>query len=328
VEGEEALIEREDEAFETGALGRTGLLREVMTAALLAGETAAEAVMAHYDRLALREELAGRLPTGLFRSAERAVHQTILRGWLEELLALAGGAPFARRVARFGGAGAAALGGAAALLGGDSAGEAHPPIALGVEGPAGPLAVELVGRTELLVAPAEGAPGSLILVCRRDNEARDKERLRAFLDHLALSAAGLSGGAHHSFVAWARGEGRELHRARFRAVAPERARAYLAGIVREMLAGARDAAGAPTGVHDYLLPCEAVFDARRSGRGIVEEVEKLRDLYFERPLLVPLSSVVGPVPEAAERHEPPADAEEMARGRFGLFFELLEGDEP
>ena len=81
----------------------------------------------------------------------------------------------------------------------------------------------------------------------------------------------------------------------------------------------------PTGVHPYLLPCEAVFEAQ-AGRGtIVELVEDLRDKYFERPTAT-FSSVQGPVPEAADRHDPPPleEAERLARARFDLFFELWE----
>ena len=41
----------------------------------------------------------------------------------------------------------------------------------------------------------------------------------------------------------------------------------------------------------------------------------------------PFSSVLGPVPEAAERHDPPppAEIERMVAARFGLDLELLEG---
>ena len=117
----------------------------------------------------------------------------------------------------------------------------------------------------------------------------------------------------------------KLDAATFKPVAAERARGYLGEMIREMLTGAADAAGRPTGVHPYLLPCEAVFKARTGQKTLVEAVEDMRDLYFERPWLT-FSSVHGPVPEAVERHDPPAPAEarKMADHRFGLFFDLLE----
>jgi exodeoxyribonuclease V gamma subunit len=325
-----AALEREEETFESDALGRTMLLREAMVDALLGRArnqlpSIAE-VIATYDRLALREELAGRLPTGLFRAAERNGHETILRGWLAAMQTLGeDGAPD-RAVTRFG-TGPTALGGAAGLLGRDEAARRCAPISLAVPAPDGAGAlvpIQIVGRTELLLlGPARS--GSLVLSCRRDAGDRDKDRLRAFVDHLALAAAGLSTGEHQAIVVWSRGGEHQLHRDGFRPVTAERARAYLSALVTDMLTGARDAGGRPTGVHDYLLPCEAVFDAHRRKRDLVEEVERLRDTYFEKPFLV-FSSVVGPVPEAVERHQPPpaSEAAQMVRARFGLFFELAE----
>jgi hypothetical protein len=70
-----------------------------------------------------------------------------------------------------------------------------------------------------------------------------------------------------------------------------------------------------------------VFNARtRKGAGsLVEEIEKLRDAYLELSFRT-FSSVTGPVPEAVERHDPPADAEaqRMAASRFDLYFDLWE----
>jgi exodeoxyribonuclease V gamma subunit len=336
-------LEHDEEVFESDGLGRTTLLREVMLDAILGAREppAWSAIAAAHDRLALREELAGRMPTGLFQVAERGGHEAILRGWLAALQTLAGEGFAEREVTRFG-AGPAALGGTAGLLGRDDATRACEPIALSVQGPGGggeTLAVQLVGRTELLLlrpvaasASKAGAPGtgSLVLTCRRDGDPRPKDRLRAFVDHLALSAAGLSAVGHEALVAWSCGGQHRVHRACFAPLAPERARAYLAALVTDMLTGARDAGGRPTGVHDYLLPCEAVFEAAaRPGRDVVEEVERLRDTYFELPAR-PFSSVMGPVPEAAERHQPPppAEAARMVQARFGLYFELLAGGPP
>src|SRR5581483_9459585 len=74
--------------------------------------------------------------------------------------------------------------------------------------------LEIVGRTELIVAPAnQSAPtGSLVFSCRqprRDDTRADREMLRAFLDHVALSAAGLSQGAHEAWLAVASGTSRQ-----------------------------------------------------------------------------------------------------------------------
>ena len=81
--------------------------------------------------------------------------------------------------------------------------------------------MEIVGRTELIVdaAPSDGAQvgpaapaghtGSLVFSCRNPgHEAKaDRELLRAFLDHVALAAAGFSHGAHAALLAVADGQG-------------------------------------------------------------------------------------------------------------------------
>ena len=159
-----------------------------------------------------------------------------------------------------------------------------------------------------------------------DKTRRQRDRLRAFVEHLALSAAGLSPGPHGALVVRSQGSDHEAYPARFRAASPETAQAHLATLVTDLLTGARDGAGAPTGVHPYLLPCEAVFTARERGRDLNEEIERLRDNYLEKPGLLGFSSVYGPVPEAVERHDPPpaAEAQRMTAARFGLFFDLLE----
>jgi exodeoxyribonuclease V gamma subunit len=324
IEGDEELLDRVDEPFETDRLTRARLLPEAMVAALLEpGVPDWERVRRAFEQRALREELAGALPTGFLARAERPRHDAVLGGWLQEVAALGS---LRRSVIRFG----------PGLLG-EAAAEACDPIVLTIDAPAAgagarPLEVHLVGRTELLV-DAVGAGGSLTFVARSKSshtqERKQRDGLRAFVDHLALAAAGLRAGPHAALLAWAAGDDHRLDRARFREVEPTRARAYLGAIVREMLTGARDPAGAPTGVHPYLLPCEAVFAAgpEGDGRALVEEVEKLRDHYFEQPFLT-FSSVLGPVPEAVERHDPPPpeEARRMAEARFGLYFELLEED--
>jgi exodeoxyribonuclease V gamma subunit len=330
VEGEEQLLDREEEPFDSGPLARSALLREAMVETLLREPAmpSQAAVFDTYGRLALREELAGRLPTGPFRQAEQAAHHAILQGWLRQLTSFAGDAAFRRGVTRFGDVAAGTPGGAAGWLARDLAGQGYPAIRLEVPGHGtggGPLLVELVGRTDLMVA-LEEMPGSVTLSCG-SKEQKDKDRLRGFLDHLALSAAGLSSGSHGAITIWARGGDHDVRKVSFRPVSPERARAYLTGLVAAMLAGARDAAGRSTGVHDYLLPFEAVMNAHDRGRPVADEVEQLRDNYLESPFdYMVFSSVYGPVPEAVERHDPPAEAEaeRMKAERFDLYFELLD----
>ena len=327
VEGEELLLEEEEEPFETGPQVRSELLREAMIEALLGTPAVPEwrAVLETYQRIGLREELAGRLPTGLFQSAARAAHEAVLRGWLLELGRFAADRSLRREVTRFGHAGRGALAGAAHWLGRDGIARVEPPLRFELAGER-PLQVEIVGRTELVLTPEQGTPGSVVFACRSSADQKDAERLRGFVDHVALSAAGRSAGSHWAITIWSNGRETRTTPSIFRPVSAERARAYLQSIVEAMVTGARDAAGRPTGVHDYLLPFEAVMSADKSGRSVADEVQRLRDNYFEKSWLA-FSSVRGPVPEAAERHEPPPaeEAERMSGERFGLYFELLEG---
>jgi len=95
-------------------------------------------------------------------------------------------------------------------------------------------------------------------------------------------------------------------------------------LAAELLEGAHDpATGSPTGVHPYLLPHEAVFEANRKGKDVVEVVETLCDQYAD--LGRAFSSGYGPVPQAIERHLPPGPeaAAHMVDSRFGLLFALL-----
>ena len=213
----------------------------------------------------------------------------------------------------------------------------------GAGGPPPPR-LEIVGRTELIVAPKGDAPaGSLVFSCRstRNDKGADRELLRAFLDHVALAAAGLSQGAHEALLAVASGTSRQdaprsaLDRRLFAPVEPARARAYLETLAAELLEGAADpATGSPTGVHPYLLPHEAVFASRstKNKKDLIELIEDLCDTYADRGRR--FSSGYGPVPQAIERHLPPMPevAARMVENRFGLLFALLrqpsEGAEP
>jgi hypothetical protein len=295
-----------------------------MLRALSTGEPRPERVQAALAELGLREELAGHLPTGFLRRAELPRHEAVLRGWLQDVAQVAGAGPLGGRVLQFG----------RAIVRDGVFGAQHGPILLPTEAPDGSrLEVELVGRTELLAAPAGGAATFIFTTRSKSSDKparRQRDRLRAFVDHLALAAAGMDAGARRLLLAiWRDADDHSIDEGRLLPVSAETARAYLGEIVREMLTGARDASGAATGVHPYLLPCEAVFDARIHGGEVVAEVEKLRDAYFEKPFLLTFSSVTGPVPEAVERHEPPTAeaAAAMVEARFGLFFELCDSED-
>jgi exodeoxyribonuclease V gamma subunit len=355
VEGEEESVDREDEPFETARGDRTRLLRAAILGALAdparsapdaRGPAAAwNDVRGNYQRLARHAELLGQIPTGLFRMAERPTDERILATWWRQALEIGGGQPPAGRLVRFGGAAESpsrvavgAMSTSAAASGAGSSGDLHDPIVVelpsAADGP--PRRLEIRGRTELLVDPTAGdaTSASLVFSQRRsyDDAPGDRDLLRAFLDHVALAAAGLSRGAHEAVLAVADITGDApaelLDRRRLAPLDAARARTYLATLANQLLDGEPDpATGVPTGVHPYLLPCEAIFEARRGKKTLLEAIEDRRELYLERNRT--FSSVYGPVPQAVERHEPPPApiAEAMMEARFGLLFELLQDPE-
>ena len=100
---------------------------------------------------------------------------------------------------------------------------------------------------------------------------------------MALAAAGLSQGraGHRGLLLLTHVGGDDIEERRFAALDPARARDYLARLVRDMLTGTLGRCGEPTGLHAYVLPCEAVFRARRRGILAVDEAASLCQQYRE-----------------------------------------------
>jgi exodeoxyribonuclease V gamma subunit len=276
-----------DEAFATPHAETVLFLREVLLEALARGQLVREV----YERRALHRELRGEHPTGVFGEAERRAHLRTLADWQ----ALVGPLAAPPRTLRFGRADEHA---AVDVL--------HAPLTLAVPVGERTLTVELYGKSEPLV---DSGAASLSLVKRKIGNAeptrRAKEALRGFLDHVVLSAAQLSAGAHRGVVAIADPLRPQRHEARFAPIAATEARAYLATVVGDLLNGS----------HAYLLPCEAVFELARTPDSVERVVDGLRESGRG------FSSLYGPVPHA-ERFPPPPEAEARAaiERRFGLFF--------
>ncbi len=311
-EEEDDEAEVEDEPFEIPRRERARLLGQALTQAVLAAADARPAwqtVLSTWEEWLLQAELAGHAPTGFFRHAGRAVNETLLRHW-HDLLHAELATPARGQVVRWGRADEHAAGGV------------REAIVLDLPG----LQVELSGSTRLLVEQDSGRSSlhfSSASKYDQEQSRRDKDTLRAFLDYVALTAGGL-GQAHGSLVLWSDGRTPRPFAHRFAPLEAPRARAYLTNLVQDLLAGTRDSANRPTDVHAYLLPCEAVFEARRSGTSPVVQAQELCERYLSSDKR--FSSVYGPVPDAVERHRPPAEdeARHMVEQRFALFFELLE----
>jgi exodeoxyribonuclease V gamma subunit len=296
-EDDEDLTAREDEPFETTKLELMIGLRELFLRTVALGDDALEA---GYRQLQNAGALSGAMPSGLFGDAERPAHLTILRGWREMLREIGGLSAPPVRIWRFGAAEEHARV--------DALDDA---ITVELELPRRAVTVKLCGKTEPLV---ESAPGSLILVQRparaKDAETRlARESLKGFLDAVVLAAAGRpSPVGWNAFVANVDlVDGPVLTRVPFAPITTEQARDWLRLVLEDLIGG----------VHDYCLPCEAVFahayEPNRAIGEIVEDLRGRRDASF--------SSRFGPVPRGQDRPAPDEQAaQRMIERRFGLFF--------
>jgi exodeoxyribonuclease V gamma subunit len=316
-ETDEDVTARADELFATPRLDELSLLREVFLRALAEGGSSLDEaqLFAGYDRAAALGALRGEMPSGLFAVAERSGHLDVLGSWLDTLRGVApNGEPSRVRTFRFGHAEEHAI-----------VDTLHDPIVLPLElpapgGGARRVQVELYGKTEAIV---ESLPGSVVLVDRGSGSEADvrnfRDSLKGFFDHALLAAAGLApaaGREHAVFVAPGRRRA-EPHVSRFAALSAEDARAWLSAVAGDLLSG----------VHSYLLPCEAVYKLKNSKTPmtVLAAVDALRE---NSRWGGSYSSKYGPV-RHADRFEPPEEAiaQAMIEKRFGPFFARLQRDD-
>ncbi len=297
-EADEDLAARADEAFITSRMDLMVGLRSAFLRSLGEGGAVPEdaTLVQTYDGFQRRAELVGAMPTGAFGAAERQAHLRVLRGWRALYQDLAKGQPTGARTLRFGGA------------------EEHArvdwlldPLVLPVEAGGRRFEVRLHGKTETVLAHPVG---SLFLInakmgTRVETTVRNnKECLRAFLDYAVQTAAGIPLAAYSGLIANVDPEkGNHLHEQPFRALDRDHARGWLTGVLEDLLSGP----------HDYLFPCEAVFQqALKPDSTFVEQIEKLRekDTFY--------SSKFGPVPNPEQFPAPDEErARTMAARRFG-----------
>jgi exodeoxyribonuclease V gamma subunit len=306
-EAEAALREREN-------LGDTRvqtvpLLRELFGRALDAGATADDALTERYDAMTAVLRLDGTLPAGVFGAVLRVHHLTLLRSWRDGLLAAFGGvlptglapiwygaAPEHRRDIQL-----------------------APALRLDVALPDGPRAIALHGQSEPL-ALVDGRRVAITLVGSRRRDYVERDRLRAWLTHLAVAASGAGDEAVRPFgvivLAGDRdGEPASVDRGEFAPIGAAEARALLADLAAQMLAD----------VHAYLMPCEGVFTWRRRQRKgqnmtVREAVLLIRDDQVTR-----ISSERGPVADARRYPVPPdRDAAAFVARRFDPYFQSFQ----
>jgi exodeoxyribonuclease V gamma subunit len=279
------------------------LLSDALARSLRHGEPPRAA----YAALARPRELGGRLPTGALGEIERALHGELITGWHSLLgdLAARGRGERLR------------LGRAPELEDFD---ELLP--ALRLAAPGGSPLCEVHGRSELLL---DGRRATVICDAGgpKDDPQEEAVRelrlaLRGFFDHLLLAATGALAGMRRQVVLLRRdARGPSQVRYDLHPLRREEATHYLTAIAIDLLSG----------VHDYLLPCEAAFEVYRAAgwRFPVDPrlvaAEASRRIAADR---VACASRWGPVPDPARYPPPPPErvAEILAR-RFGPFFSTL-----
>jgi hypothetical protein len=181
--------------------------------------------------------------------------------------------------------------------------------------------VEVGGRTSAMSA---GGYASLTLLKRPKPEKtddwgkaeHDRLTLRAFVDHVVLSASGVGAGrAHDAIVVLSTPDKPDSKRTSFAPLARDRAAAWLRSVVRDLL----------TGPHAYFFPCESALAWQRSAaRGdLVDWIAKARNFLGDSDNRSALRSAYGPVPRSSSYPIPGEDAaRDFAMRRLGLLFEL------
>ncbi len=283
----------ESEPFEVSSLERSIFLEGRFLAAVAREGEGGLALEEVYDEGAAIERLAGRFPLGAFGAAERSRHLADLSAWAETYDAVASGGARGLEVLRFG---PADVGGVSDRI--------LDRISFDVQLPTGERRrVELRGKTSPMFV---GRRASLILRSPSDayEPTRLKLGLRGFFDHVALCASGEREG--HVVHFCPSRKGKALAPIAFAPLETDVAIGYLRQLVEELFAG----------VHDYLLPCEAVFAAHADPEAsLAEAVAKLTGPWARS------SSTYGPV-RGADQYPPPGEEEgrKMIERRFGLYF--------
>jgi exodeoxyribonuclease V gamma subunit len=305
-DAEAAMRERENLDDNRGA--SLPMLRDVLARALAAGGDGSDddALARQYDEAAAGLRLDATLPGGLFGVAIRARHLDLLRCWRDGLrVALKGDLP----------AGLAPIWlGAAPEHRRDV--DLRAAVPLSVPLAAGAASMALIGCTEpIAIAPGERTAITLTPAVSRSHYL-ERDLLRGWLTHLALSAAGIGAGEKLNVAVirpkFPGSPSPEVKQGCFRPIDAAEARALLAELAAELLAG----------VFPYLLPCEGVFTWwKRRGKDneltVREAVLLLRDDNFTR-----LSSDRGPIADARRYPVPAtADADDIVARRFQPYFD-------
>src|SRR5690554_325478 len=304
---EEDLLAVDDEIFEPAYVESLRLMREVFERTLTepAGARDAAQLAARYDARARFLELQGVLPTGVFFREARNRHLEALAVWQENLghFKIPTAEPMELR----------SFGRARKRV---APGQALDSIRFEIDLPESPssapqrVRVEVSGVTELL---AKGASMALTPILR--NSLKDKDFLRGFLTHVALSAAGYSNDVTPFEAIVLPGKiipksaTQQKFRIQFAPISQADALAYLKVLSTDFLSG----------VHASAMPIEAVFDFFKPDNTLPfgELVDKQFANGWSR-----CSAEYGPVRQPS-RFGAPQDSEAILARRFEPFFSRI-----
>ena len=277
----------EDEPFAASRLDSTMLLRQAFAQARMDPRK----IAAVYDERTQRAEATGRWPAGFFREAARRDHLAALASWQECYANIPGG-PEALVSVAIGRTNEHA-----------NADRFVPPITVTLPGlpdrdRTDSQTIRLSGRTGLVTARYRVAVRPVM---------RDKAKVRDFvagwIDLMALAASGLGEPDGRLIAVLTRSARPAKHDVRPIAgsLTPERATAYLATLVAELLGRS----------HDYLLPIEWVEQ-------LVEKKKPYEDL--DRDKVGETATAYGPVVRLDDFDPPsPEEARIMIQRRFEGF---------
>jgi len=271
------VVDRSDEPFHLSSGNRAELLREVFAAHLTDPACSLEVC---YDAAVETRQLRGQFPVGVFAEAARVRDLGVLGQWRQRL------GRIEITTARFGFGRAYSPG---ATL--------HPALAIDL---GDDRVVSIVGQTELLLTGPDGRFTSVVTMLR-ELEKKTAYHLRGAFDAVVLAAAGISNEMHSHRLLDPDGRVIEVCHDPW---SQRDARAYLAGLARELLDDA----------HGYLLPFDAlakVLAGKPASRIYGDPTHGLG---------------YGPV-ERREGLAMPADAVAIARRRLGpLVARMTQGD--
>ena len=302
-DGEDDGADLEDEPYDIDKRERTMLLAKSMTEALLAAQAAPswEMVKTNFERASLAAELAGRRPSGIFHETPARREEETLAAWQRRL---------------------------AVVLGAGSLPMAREWLAFPIEVPALGGRVDIAGQTGLLARFANASCASLAFTWRAAvGQGLDHQDLRAFLDYVALAAAGgtesLAG--HRGILCYHDKNKVDVRNRAFAALDRKRALAYLATLCRELLG---EEALMGRGGGPYLLPGEAVLASRANHTPLAQEIRTWQQRY--RHGGAGATSMPGPLSGGGDDYPIPSpdEAMGMVETRFGLFFELVREPTP